>query len=88
MGNDKETSSDQQQQHQQQVKAPTYNELTMLIGELRERLQVAERAAEQMKSGNASVTSESTSKCNEIRIFANLDHSVKVFTSQIMMLPT
>ena len=47
MVNDKETSS--QQQQQQQVKAPTYNELMMLIGELRERLQVAEKAAEQTK---------------------------------------
>jgi len=51
-----------------------------LIEELRERLQVAEKAAEQMKSGNVSVTSECKSKCNEIRMFTNSDHSVKVFT--------
>jgi len=79
MGNDKETSLDGEQ-HQQHIKAPTYNELTTLIREMRERLQVAEKAAEQVKSGDASVASESTRKCNEIRMFANLDHSVKVFT--------
>lgn len=51
-----------------------------MVRELRERLQDVEKAADQVKISDASVTSESTMKCNEIRMFANLDQSVKVFT--------
>ncbi|KAL4132495.1 hypothetical protein QTP88_009634 [Uroleucon formosanum] len=64
---------------QQQIRAPTYNELTMLIEDLRVRLRIADQIAEQAR-GNASINVTNSTKCNEIRMFANLDHSVKAFT--------
>jgi len=64
---------------QQQIRAPTYNELTALIEDLRVRLRNAEQTVGQEKS-DASVNVTNSTKCNEIHMFANLDHFVKVFT--------
>ncbi|KAF0721978.1 Integrase catalytic domain-containing protein, partial [Aphis craccivora] len=64
---------------QQQIKALTYNQLTALVEDLRIRLRNAEQTTGQTRS-DASVNATDSTRCNEIRMFTNLDHSVKVFS--------
>jgi len=75
---DNEMDNDNDQQ-QQQIKAPTYNELTALIEDLRVRLRNAEQTAGQTRN-DASVNVTNSTRCNEIRVFTKLDHSVRMFT--------
>jgi len=75
---DNEIDNDNDQQ-QQQIKASTYNELTALIEDLRVRLRNAEQTAGQTRN-DASVNVKNSTRCNEIRVFTKLDHSVRVFT--------
>lgn len=76
MDNDNEIGSKDQQQ---QIKAPTYNQLTALVEDLRIRLRNAEQTTGQTRN-DASVNATDSTRCNEIRMFTNLDHSVKVFS--------
>lgn len=76
MDNDNEIGSEDQQQ---QIKAPTYNQLTALVEDLRIRLRNAEQTTGQTRS-DASVNGTDSTRCNEIRMFTNLDHSAKVFS--------
>jgi len=76
---DDQSATDDMSTGQQQIKAPTYVELVGTVEDLRVRLRNAELAAEKAKNVSTVMDTEST-KYNEVRMFANLENTVKTFS--------